>query len=303
MVFCSMCGKPIGEEDTFCRHCGAQVLESGMSGVVETTQKPAKRKLGMKAKIGIGIGITAVVVAIGILAAIKFLPKKVKVNDTINPAFYSERTLDRWCEDQDWVMYKDIDWRELADLADENADVNTGYMTDEAFEEWASENIDGRMIYSQIEARGGWIGYRIQDVDSLHYRAGDIFKQRIERKPQGLYVEISIKENYELSDKYDSMEDYLKTVDASRGFSECNSHEVFETSSGIYISYAEWSMLLPAANPTGYVQCMYAVAMKYFDSESGTMVIIEYYLPIEGNEEEVQELRDLGIPVITDFIE
>ena len=65
MVFCSKCGKPIGEEDTFCRHCGAQVLESGMSGVVETTQKPAKRKLGKKAKIGIGIGITAVVVAIG----------------------------------------------------------------------------------------------------------------------------------------------------------------------------------------------------------------------------------------------
>lgn len=230
--------------------------------------------------------------------------KESKVNDTINPAFYSEHTLEHWCEEQDWLEYDDVDWLELYDLADENKDTNTGYMTDEAFEEWADETVSDRMIYSfSRPGDGSWLYCIIQDVDALHHHMGDRFKRKIETKPQGLFVGITIKENYKLSDEYDSMEDYLKTIHVLNDWPELNSHEVFETSSGIYIVYGEYSLFLPSDDSGEYVQCMYVVEMWYFDSEAETMVKIEYNLPIEDNDEEIQELRDLGIPVFTDFID
>ena len=179
------------------------------------------------------VSVVLVIACIG-LCACKKKDKESKVKDTINPAFLSEQTLEDWCEEQDWVNYSDIDWSELLVLANENKDASTGYMTDEAFEKWASETSSNKLIYSLGARANDWLMCTLQDADSLHYHIGDIFRGKIETKSQGLDVSIQIKENYELSDKYDSMEDYLKTVHASTDkVPEWNAHEVIETSSGI----------------------------------------------------------------------
>ena len=67
----------------------------------------------------------------------------------------------------------------------------------------------------------------------------------------------------------------------------------FETSTGLFMGYR-------ICKVCGIE--LYTVALACEDSKTGNRIFVVYTIPFEDNEDEILELRELGIPVITDFI-
>lgn len=221
--------------------------------------------------------------------------KKEKTNDKINPAFFSEETLGNWCKEQDFVAWDDIiDTTEFYKMAESNIDPRTGYMSNAVLDEWISNTVGDSMLnkYYPYNIEGTLFFCQIQDADSLHYAMPDVLGKFLEPTWQGLCVEIWLTKDFKLNDKkWNSMEEYLKYS----GLSNYNDAEIIEISEVLFARY------VIDKNPYDGSSA-YKVSLSCFDASTGSCVIIEYRMPLEDNEEETQELRDLGIPVITDFI-
>lgn len=110
---------------------------------------------------------------------------------------------------------------------------------------------------------------------------------------QGLYMVIGVCEDFELRDDYKDYKEYIErtaiygnyghsgtaypTITISRNEVMC--YEI--------ISIGKWSY--------------YNVYLGCYDRASGTSVRIHYKLPTADNEEQIQYLRNWGIPVVTDY--
>ncbi len=269
------------------------------------------------------ISIVLMIACLGLCAC---KPKE-KDKGRINPAFYSVEECSNFLEEQDYadgnIFYSNMD--EISQLLSDYNQLD--YESREVFDEWVSDNIDGEMMYTgyypTVQGKNTRYCVTIRDTTSLHYYLPDVLKSLMVPGTQGLYVEMNIYENFDVSlygDKYASIEDYLLNssegvINIVRGEGQeemdFDGQDMLEISEKTYIRYSVGRLAYPydqieeEFEEFGFdgepVWC-YDVFVLSYDSKTGSVVKIQYILPEDDNEEEVQELRELGIPVITDFI-
>ena len=196
--------------------------------------------------------------------------------DSINSAFYSYDSIDEFVEERGYI--------ESGDLNDELYDKSSNAYFDD-YEDIANEIVGDKLIY-EYSSMGNVIDvYVIMDVNSFYNYSMHLDYSIL--RCQGLFCRIKVYE-----DPTGDLEGYEKTSVTTPP--TVKYIELQETSAGVRISYTTFDY-------DGFGQ--YVALLSYQDTETGNIVVITYNIPTEDNEEEIQELRDLGIPVITDYIE
>ena len=214
------------------------------------------------------ISVVLIVACLG-LSACKSKDKYNK--DSINSAFYSYDSIAELIEEREYI--------EFFDLNDELYDEDTNDYFDD-YEDIANEIVGDKLIY-QYDERGDY--YAIMDIYGFY--GGWIRLVQSVPSCQGLYCSIRVFEDP--TDDLEGYEDTFKAIGSDYD-------EFLETSKGVRINYG-----IEEFGKVG----RYNVLLSYQDTKKGNIVIIMYTIPTEDNEEEIQELRNLGIPVITDYIE
>lgn len=247
--------------------------------------------------------------------------KKENTKDTINPAFLSKKSMDVWCEEQNFMEWDDvcpkiIDFCEF-EVSDE-AKSGEHYISNTQFNEWVNENVGDKMIFyfSPTELEGtvrykhNWFMYYIFSTDSFNYSCPYTYLCPVLiPSPQGLNVRILLKEDFTQTENFDTIEGYLKEVSLSTQHSgtygsrrELKLYDTFPISSNAYLTYGVSAVKRNVYDDDVAKYCMYMVAIRFYSPETDTMLQIFYSIPVKDNEDEIQMLRDFGIPVITDFI-
>ena len=195
---------------------------------------------------------------------------------SINPAFYSFDSIDEFVEERGYI--------ESGDLNDELYDKSSNAYFDD-YEDIANEIVGDKLIYEYLFMGNIINEYVIMDVNSFYNYSMHLDYSIL--RCQGLFCRIKVYE-----DPTGDLEGYEKTSVTTPP--TVKYIELQETSAGVRISYTTFDY-------DGFGQ--YVALLSYQDTETGNIVVITYNIPTEDNEEEIQELRDLGIPVITDYIE
>lgn len=190
--------------------------------------------------------------------------------DSINSAFYSNKSTERLLEKGKYIDYWDLN----DELYDDDGNAYDDY------EDIANKIVGDKFIYYYDEDTDS---YAIMDVYGYYSSRLDFYDSS--RIWKCFYCSINVVENptYDVEQFEEWMMRFDETYD-----------EFVETSEGVRINYG--------IEEIGDF-ARYDVMLTYQDTKTGNIVLITYYLPTEDNKEDIEELRDLGIPVITDFIE
>lgn len=197
-------------------------------------------------------------------------PKDDYNKDAINSAFYSCDSTEELFKKREYLDYSEL----FDELTDQLIDQNKHTPVD-GYKDIASRTVGDKLICMQ---RSG--NYCVMDTygflsTSLSFGTDPTL--------QGLYCSIMI---YEMPSK--SVDDYDKMYLAHGGYdNDCETAEGVRIHYGIetFGSYGRYNVLLVSQ-----------------DKESEHVVVMTYAIPTIDNEEEIQELRDLGVPVVTDFV-
>lgn len=254
-----------------------------------------------------------VVLIVACLSLSACKPNEKQINK-INPIYYSAEECESFLEEKDYADLTDYlnSMDEIRELASSNMDPDTGFMSSEVFDEWVQTNFGNQMMYTwsySSEKAYPYYQFTICDTASLHYFTPDVIKREVEPGAQGLYLNIFIAEDYDVDeDRFDSNEEFLEYIIENKqnyiGYVEDNSRMDFDGEDMLEISEMTYICCYESrvAYPYEKHEWSYDVFIATYDEETGSYVRIEYTLPKKDNEEEIQELRDLGIPIITDFI-
>lgn len=126
------------------------------------------------------------------------------------------------------------------------------------------------------------------NADGFYYGRVSLFYPGVEASGQELEIVISARENFNLPSEYEDLDEYFKYYYHNNYATSLSGNNITTTSENVLIGCK-------------YNDTRNCVLLMHYDSKSGTLVIITYYIPTEDDSDDIEILRELGIPVYTDY--
>lgn len=191
----------------------------------------------------------------------------------VNPAFSTEEALMRMIEDNGYYEVNALH----KTCAEEAPKDEFGNLSEEDLADYVAKKIGDKMIYQKTDLRTTFY-----DFESFY----DLYLTKPDDgyTGQGLLLTVSTKEDFDMPSQVKNLKEYYE-----KGF--LSGKTIFDTE-------LDGGLLMYCYEK----QNTYAVDLLYEDKAAKSLVYIRYEIPKEDNAEEIQELRDLGLPVVTDYM-
>lgn len=196
-------------------------------------------------------------------------------DEVFNSAFFSEDSLVKMAEKKGYIEFDEFS-KEVGKELTKDGEVS---ITDDMVSEAAAKKAGDKLIYK--------VDHYFSVFDSE--TAGLLFnsEQPLEMEYEGLYLRAYIDEEFKLDPDYDDLAEYGE--DLAESFFVAGNFNKVEISEDVIMFYDEQG------------DC-YEVYLCCQDTSAGSMVEMLYYIPLEDNEKAVKELKDLGVPAVTDYL-
>lgn len=145
-------------------------------------------------------------------------------------------------------------------------------------------------------ASGGKMTYR---NDSSDYLVFNDYMSAVGGSGQGLTVYVYFEEEFELPSEYEDWEEYAEEVYFEPDY-KLHMDNMEETDDGALLIYRTKENSYGNGEKSAEY---YEVTVVTVNSDETSLIRVVYQIPVEDNEEEITELKNLGIPVVTDYID